>query len=128
MTRFEQREQAFILLFENAFLPDDDLISIYEENIGAVSNYAKTLFTGTLENINTIDDIIAGYSKGWKLSRLPKVTLSALRIAVYEIDYVDNVPDSVAVNEAVEIAKKFGTKDDSAFVNGILGSYLRSRA
>lgn len=127
MTRTEQREQAFILVFESLFLQDEDLIDIYEDNIGQVSKYAKILYNGVLEKQSLIDEKIMPFSKNWKLSRLPKVTLTALRIAVYEIMYVDNVPDSVSINEAVELSKKFGSKEDASFVNGILGSFVRSK-
>lgn len=126
MKRYQQREQAFVLLFEHEFLPDDDLVAIYEENIEPVSDYAKKLYSGVIEEMDKLNEIIASYSKGWKVHRLPKVTTTVLRIGVYEMKYVDEVPNSIAINEAVEIAKKYGSGDDASFVNGILGSLARS--
>lgn len=127
MKRFEQREQAFILLFENEFQSEDNLIEIYEEEMGSVSKYAKELFNGVNAEKEKIDSIISTYSKGWKIARLPKVSVCILRIAVYEIDFVEETPDSVAINEAVELAKKYGSDDDASFINGILGTYVRSK-
>ena len=72
MKRNEQREQAFILLFEYLFLPQDDLVAIYDENIGTVSDYAKELYTGVLANLDKLDETLASYSKKWKLNRLPR--------------------------------------------------------
>ncbi len=75
----------------------------------------------------TFDEIIEKYANGWKLSRIPKVNLSVLRLALCEIIYIDGVPENVAINEAVELAKKYSGKEDFSFVNGILGSYSRSK-
>lgn len=130
MNRSEMREQAFVLLYESEFFKDkplSELENIYNENISALSDYAKMLFEGVSEKKEQLDEIISGYLKGWKLYRIPKVNLAILRLAVYEMDYVDNVPENVAINEAVELAKKYSGKEDSAFVNGILGSHSRSR-
>lgn len=130
MNRFQQREQAFFLLFQNQFkaLADEDNISVYSENVEEVGEYAKELYQGVLDNKEAIDAVISSYSNGWKINRLPKVNLSILRLAVYEIRYVDNVPDSVAINEAVELAKKYSSKEDSSFINGVLGTVVRSQA
>lgn len=130
MNRSEMREQAFVLLYESEFFKDkplSELENIYNENISALSDYAKMLFEGVSEKKEQLDEIISGYLKGWKLYRIPKVNLAILRLAVYEMDYVDNVPENVAINEAVELAKKYSGQEDSAFVNGILGSHSRSR-
>lgn len=131
MTRTEEREQAFILIFEKAFNPDvsvDNLIEYAEETeLFEQSLFSQTLAKSVYENIDNIDPVIEKYSVGWKKSRLPKVTLSILRLAICEIMYVDSVPESVSVNEAVELAKKYATPSDASFINGILGTYLRSR-
>ncbi len=131
MTRTEEREQAFILIFEKAFNPDvsvDNLIEYAEETeLFEQSLFSQTLAKSVYENIDNIDPVIERFSVGWKKSRLPKVTLSILRLAICEIMYVDSVPESVSVNEAVELAKKYATPSDASFINGILGTYLRSR-
>ena len=114
MKRNEQREQAFILLFEYLFLPQDDLVAIYDENIGTVSDYAKELYTGVLANLDKLDETLASYSKKWKLYRLPKVSLTVLRLALYEMEFVDDLPDSVAINEAVELARSTAVRKTPA--------------
>ena len=80
-----------------------------------------------LPRLVELDSLIAKYSKGWKLNRIPKVNLAILRIAVYEIIFENDTPDSVAINEAVELAKKYSGSDDSAFINGILGAVVREK-
>lgn len=72
MKRNEQREQAFILLFEYLFLPQDDLVAIYDENIGTVSDYAKELYTGVLANLDKLDETLASYSKSGSCTVCPR--------------------------------------------------------
>ena len=130
MNRTEMREQAFVLLFEKEFFKDKpahEIEEIYSENMAALSDYAKEVFENTVFHKDEFDEIIERYSNGWKLNRIPKVNLSILRLALYEIIYVDGVPENVAINEAVELAKKYSGKEDFAFINGILGSYSRSK-
>lgn len=124
MSRTEQREQAFCLVFQNLF-NNEETIAIYEENVAKVGNYAKALFEGVDSKIEELDEIINAYSKGWKTNRLPKVNLAILRLAIYEIKYVDDVPASVAINEAVELAKKYSGEGDYSFINGVLGSVAK---
>lgn len=130
MNRSEMREQAFTLLFEREFfkdLPLTEIEDVFSENIAPLSDYAKELFEGTVEHIEEFDSIVSNYSKDWKINRIPKVNLSILRLALYEIIYVESVPENVAINEAIELTKKYSGKEDSAYVNGILGSYSRSK-
>ena len=128
MNRIKEREQAFFLIFQNQFsaISDDDGISLYSENVEEVGEYAKEVYRGVLEHKDELDEIIASFSNGWKLNRIPKVNLSILRLAVYEMKYNNDFHDSIAINEAVELAKKYSGKEDSAFINGILGAYSRS--
>ena len=128
MNRSEMREQAFLLLFEKEFFKDlscEDIEEIFDENVAPISEYGKSAFENTVLHTAELDDIITKYLKGWKLQRLPKVNLSILRLALYEIIYEENVPSSASVNEAVELAKKYSGKDDGSFVNGVHRSYLR---
>ena len=109
MNRSEMREQAFILLFEKEFFAELECAELEEsfaENYVPLSEYAKNAFENTYANRDQIDSVIEKYLKGWKIGRLPKVNLAILRLAVYEIMFEDSVPDSAAVNEAVELAKK----------------------
>lgn len=130
MNRSEKREQAFSLLFEKEFfkdMPFDEIEEIFSENIAPLSEYAKELFEGTVAHADELDEIISVYSKDWKIQRIPKVNLSILRLALYELIYEEDVPESVVINEAVELAKKYSGKDDSSYINGILGNYLRNK-
>lgn len=132
MNRIQQREQAFFLIFQSQFKlgieEEDNSIELYSENVEQVGEYAIELYHGVLEHQNELDEIISSFSRSWKINRIPKVNISILRLAIYEMKYVDDVPDSVAINEAVELCKKYSSKEDSSFVNGILGSYSRSKA
>ncbi|MFR6065661.1 MAG: transcription antitermination factor NusB [Eubacterium sp.] len=131
MNRSEMREQAFVLLFEKEFFSEltcNDIEEIYSENFSELSDYAKKAFEETSARIDELDELIKKYLKGWKLERIPKVNISILRLALYEIIYEDGVPGKVAVNEAVELAKKYSGEDDYMFINGVLGSYLREEA
>lgn len=128
MKRSEMREQCFFLTFENLFTSNDDmdeLIDLYSENVEEVCDYAKEVSTGVSEHREEFNELISKFLKSWKLSRLPKVTIAILYVAVYEMKYVDSVPDNVAINEAVELAKKYSTKDDASFINGVLGAISR---
>lgn len=128
LTRSEAREQAFMLLFSKSF-DDEPLEETIVDNSemfeGGVCSYAHAVVSGIEDKKEELDEIISKYlKKGWSLSRLSKPSLAILRLAVYEIKYLENVPESVSVNEAVELAKKY-TIDESGFVNGILGSFIR---
>jgi N utilization substance protein B len=85
-----------------------------------VREFANTLITGTCENMDGIDEIINRYSEHWRLYRMSKIDRNILRMAIYELIYLRNIPPAVTINEAVELAKKYGTEESGAFVNGIL--------
>lgn len=122
--RSEEREQAFCLLFQSLFNTDENF-EIYEENIESVGDYARSIALGVEEKKENLDGLIEKYSKGWKVKRLPKVNLAILRLAAYEILFVDDVPESVAINEAVELAKKYSGESDYSFINGVLGALVK---
>lgn len=122
--RSEEREQAFCLLFQSLFNTDENF-EIYEENIESVGDYARSVAEGVEEKKDNLDELIEKYSKGWKVKRLPKVNLAILRLAAYEILFVDDVPESVAINEAVELAKKYSGESDYSFINGVLGALVK---
>lgn len=125
MTRKQAREEAFILIFEKEF-NDESVENILELNEAVreivPDEYIKEVFFGVFNNLDTVDGIISANSKGWSIKRLSKVALAVLRLAIYEMKFVDSIPVSVSINEAVELCKKYATKDDSAFVNGILAT------
>lgn len=111
-----QAERPTVLLETGRCLEDD----------GPLSDYALALIRGVEEKMDEIDARLEESSDNWAVSRMPVVDRSILRIAVYEMLYVDDVPVSVAINEAVELAKAFGGEDESPrFVNGVLGRIAR---
>lgn len=82
--------------------------------------FSNRINIGVFENLDTLDDIISTNCKNWKFSRLSSIDRNILRIAVYELLFMKDVPSKVVINEAIEIAKKFGTEDSGSFINGIL--------
>lgn len=129
MTRHEERELLFALLFEYTFYPETSpevFISSREEtNETVYSDFIKGAFYGINENLSDIDSKIAEYSVGWKVKRMSKITRSILRLAVYELLY-GNTPPKAAINEAVELAKQYDEEKASGFVNGILNKLART--
>ena len=125
MNRTKAREYAFILLFEYKFQPDE--ISrimaefIDEYNPAQQQEYIESIVNGVIENLETIDEKISEVSKDWKVERISNVCMSVLRLAVYEIEFRDDIPNVVSVNEAVNLAKKYDGEEAAPFVNGILG-------
>lgn len=130
MTRKEAREQAFALIFENCFqdLPLEEMLENAADGRDlTVSAFAKSLVQTVLDHRQEIDREIEAHSKNWKIRRIPRINLAILRLAVGEIRYFPDIPDSVSVNEAVELAKKYSGEEDYGFINGVLGGMLRSK-
>lgn len=142
MKRSEQRETIFKLLFMTPFTAEDEMeeqVSLYLENLkdgieevpygAAVTEqdvrYMKEKLKGITEKIPELDACLNEASKGWKTSRMAKVDLSIMRLAVYEMKYDTDVPVGVAINEAVELAKRYGNTESAPFVNGVLGRIAR---
>ncbi len=131
MTRRESREQAFALLFEMMFndQPVEELAAAAgEARDTSVSAFALTLAVGTQAHLAELDEKIAAYSVKWSKERISRVALSVMRLAVYEMLYENSIPVSVSINEAVELAKKYGGDEDASFINGILGSISRENS
>lgn len=130
MTRREAREQAFIVLFEKIFDNEATLSEIVatakDAELIKINAFAENILNMVEENSEEIDKIIEDNSQDWTISRLPKVSLAILRLAIAEIRYIDDVPNGVAVNEAVELAKKYGTNEDASFINGVLGTVAKA--
>ena len=129
VSRYKEREQAFFLCFEKLF-NDDSISDISEVALESrdddYSQFAIDCARGVQENIEEIDEIIKSHlSKKWRLERINKVSASILRLAVYEMKYVDDIElDMIGtvINEAVELSKKFSVDDEYKFVNGVLGA------
>ena len=144
MVRHTAREIAIHLSYELSFTdkPIDELLDerltaetfatlaeedpIYTEAPNAKqADYIRRLVKGVDEHAAELDGYIAKYAKGWSFSRIPLVASAIMRVAMYEILYMQDVPNSAAINEAVEIAKKYETPETVKFINGILGSFVR---
>ncbi len=131
MSRRELREQAFRLLFRAEFYEGEELahqtelfLEELEEREERDLTYIKGKTKAVLAHLAEIDAAINEAATGWKTSRMGKVDLTLLRLAVYEMRYEEDVPTGVAINEAVELAKRYGTDDSASFVNGILAKLV----
>ncbi len=125
------REHVFVLLFESFFNGQDEMPELVRNYFDDLDKPVDEESTGYIQNrfekiqalIPELDAKIEEKSTGWKLNRIGKVELSILRLAVYEIDHDDEIPAKVAINEAVELAKKYGQDQAGAFVNGVLAKF-----
>ncbi len=133
--RSRAREIAFKLIFEDMFgtsTAADMLGLLFEEEINwkEISeenvSYIEWIREKTKENKEEIDKVISGFAKGWTIERMNRVDVSILRLAICEIIYRDDVNTGTAINEAVELAKKYSSDEGPSFINGILGAYVRS--
>lgn len=133
MGRHEQREQVFMLLFRVEFHASEDMprqVRLFLEDNEAVvrekdAAYIEAREKAVLEKITEIDRIINENTEGWDTTRMGKVELTVLRLAVYEMLFDDDIPAGVAIDEAVEIAKKYGQENSGGFVNGILAKIMK---
>lgn len=145
MTRTVAREIAVHMVFELGFgdrsaqqLLADELTAENFALIGAEEplyaefpdekqeHYIRTLVTGVFEHGPELDDYISRYSVGWSFARIPRVAAAIMRVAMYEVLYMPDIPNAAAINEAVEIAKSYETAEVVSFINGILGTFVRS--
>ena len=145
MTRTAAREIAMHMIFELGFgtrsaaqLLEEELTQENFALIGAEEplyaefpdekqeQYIRTLVTGAFAHGPELDDYISRYAVGWSFARIPRVAAAIMRVAMYEVLYMPEIPNSAAINEAVEIAKGYETPEVVSFINGILGSFVRS--
>ncbi len=130
MTRREAREAIFGFLFETEFRTDETPEEIFytsaENREIPEDEYIKKAYFNICEKRNEIDKVIGDHSNGWKTSRLTNVSRSILRLCVYELLYENDIPSSVSINEAVELAKKYDEEKARAFINGVLNSVKNS--
>lgn len=133
MGRHELREQVFLFLFRVEFHAPQDMqeqarlfVENSEENMDQkTAEYIRNRADLVMEKLPQIDQLINDNTEGWNTARMGKVELTALRLAVYEIRYDDDIPGGVAIDEAVEIAKKYGQENSGGFVNAILGKIMK---
>lgn len=143
MSRKAAREIAVQIIYEYGYRCND-VLSILEDRFdpeffaslvdesdsyrdfdNAQYEYLKTIVNGVVEKEDVLDELIKKYAIGWNINRISRIARAILRVAAYEILHYEDVPESVAINEAVELTKKYDTKETAAFVNGILGSIVR---
>ena len=126
MTRREAREELLNLLFESEFRSDETSTEIFatsEENREVCDDeYIRRAYFAICDNKDEIDSIIGEHAHGWKTERLGRVSRAVLRLGVYELMYEKDIPASVTINEAVELAKKFDDEKARPFINGVLNS------
>ena len=135
MNRTEARCEAFKLVFQITAHKDSypevvDMFKLDNEELKKTDkkqyNYIVSTANGVFENMNTLDNMITENLKsGWRIERLSKVSLAVLRLALYEIVYVEDIPDRVSVNEAVELAKLYDVDEAPSFINGVLSGALK---
>lgn len=139
MSRREMREQVFKLLFRVEFNDEDAMLlqkELFFDNEGVavsedddmtiadeVKDEISQKYEKIVEKLSEIDSMINEKAEGWKTGRMGKVDLTILRLAVYEIIFDETIPTQVAINEAVELAKKFGRDESAKFVNGVLAKF-----
>jgi transcription antitermination protein NusB len=125
--RTKARKRALDILFESELRGEPVLDVLAERTAAAdppVSEYAAALVRGVQEHADQIDQLLAAYAQGWTLDRMPAVDRNILRIGVQEMLWNDDVPDAVAISEAVALAGELSTDDSSSFVNGLLARLL----
>ncbi len=130
MTRSKIRENVFKMLFRVEFHEQDDIkeqLDMFAEELENLSEddyaYINNKCMDLMNHIEDIDAKINEKATGWKTSRMGKVDLTILRLAVYEIEFEEDIPVKVSINEAVELAKKYGADESSAFINGVLAKF-----
>jgi len=131
MTRRELREHIFRLLFRAEFHPPDmmpEQIKLYIEHLTEIQDGDIEYITGKtqriLEQLTVLDENIEAITTGWKVSRMGKVDLTIIRLAFFEIKFDEDIPTGVAINEAVELAKRYGTDESPSFINGVLAKLV----
>ena len=134
MSRKDARDNAFKCVYEYEFNKEKSIEDIlkfcYEENEVNVSEkeYIDEVVRGVAKNLEKIDENILKHLKNWSMSRIAKIDLAILRVAIYEITYMsDVIPYKVSINEAVELAKKYGNPDSKSFVNGLLAKVIEDK-
>lgn len=144
MTKRDAREIVLHLLFQAEFneetvgenlqntvsgesFKDADDFEFYGKRIPEILKiYVEDVVRGTLEKKSEIDEIISKYSTDWDITRISKLSLTILRLTIYEMGYCEEIPVSASINEAIEISKIYDADDSAKFINGILGTYART--
>ena len=128
--RSKARKRALDLLYASDLRGESATVALdraIDEGEAPSNAYTADLVRGVGEHLTRIDEVLASYSEGWTLDRMPAVDRNVLRLGVYELLYVDDVPDAVAVSEAMALVRDLSTDESPQFVNGILGAVVRNK-
>lgn len=146
MSRRDSREAAVKIIFQNEFIDQrlktdtgehdemldaESMLAMYLNSVSEAeaakidSSYVVPVLSGVVEQVELLDRLIMEHSKDWTLDRMAKVDLAILRVAIFEMKFMEDIPVSVSINEAVELAKQFSYPEAGAFINGVLGSVSR---
>ena len=124
MTRREEREEAFLMLFEKEFAPEKTADEIYDGAKDAreieESGYIREILEGVGAHRGELDELLDIHAHGWKRNRISRISLSTIYIAAYEMFYCDHIPTRVSLNEAIELTKAYDDEKAYSFVNGVL--------
>jgi len=129
--RGKARKRALDILYASELRGDkpvEALDAAIASGEGPTNDYTAVLVRGVVERQARIDDLLSTYAKGWSLQRMPAIDRNVLRLGLWELLYADDVPDSVAVSEAMNLVRDLSTDDSPAFVNGVLGGIVRDKA
>ena len=136
--RSKSRKRALDVLYAAEVRGVDPLVVLAERmepptgpdlhSYAAMGEYAEFLVRGVVEHQRRVDGLLSEHSRGWTLERMPAVDRNTLRIGVFEVMYVDDVPDAVAVSEAMNLVRDLSTDESPSFVNGVLGAVVRDKA
>jgi N utilization substance protein B len=126
--RSKARKRALDVLYASEMRNRSTAEALQEQSeAGPVNDYTVELVQGVTEHRARLDEVISGYAQGWTLDRMPAVDRNVLRLATFEVLYVDDVPNAVAVSEALNLVRDLSTDESPAFVNGVLGNIVRDR-
>ncbi|SHE94674.1 transcription antitermination factor NusB [Clostridium fallax] len=133
MNRARSREEAIKLIYQMEITKDtpevviEDFIENYEAKLHTIDlEYIKEVINGVYSKKEELDEELEKNLVNWKLNRISKVNLSILRVALYEMKYIDDVPEKVAINEAIEMAKKYSDDKSVSFINGVLDKIFKT--
>lgn len=130
-SRSKARKRALDILFESEARGEDPIDVLRRRVAGSdappVSDFAVTLVEGVATHRREIDEVVGSYARGWTIDRMPAVDRVILRIGVFELRWVDDVPDPVAIDEAIDLARELSTDDSPRFVNGVLAGVSSGR-
>ena len=128
--RTKARKRALDLLYASDVRGEsatDALDRAIDEGEGPTNPYTADLVRGVVEHLARIDEVLASYAEGWTIDRMPAVDRNVLRLGIYELLYADDVPDAVAVSEAMALVRELSTDESPQFVNGVLGAVQRDK-